>query len=697
MAESLKISQMVGSGTALSTDAVAIARSGANFQMPMSEIASFANSTFVPVAGRLSTDHIANAGTIILETAIPSIAANGVWAVVDPFTVQCEIRKVTLISGATLTIGTNLAFAHDQYDSVLLVSDAIANVLWFGAMGDGATDDTLAFQAAIDGIDTAGIGELYLPPGVYPITPVEGSRRGVEITSRSQITITGSREAIVKIADGVNVTTSWGELFWISSSTDIVLQGFTIDGNDSNADANHAVSIVNNSVRVTVRDMYIHDTTEDCVYISGPSLADVHILDNDLATAGRSGVVMTEGADVTIRGNTIKDATNSFIDLETNASEAIARVVIDGNKCLETGAGTATGISATSDLGTDGGITDLVITNNVMNIGGRMGAYRGITSGRIVGNTCRGDNSGAIFLELVGENVDVMVADNKLYNTAAATSTYNMIEANTNSKTNTRLQIVRNFLNDSDKNGITVGTGGAAIQVEYNEIDNSDSIGLGFTGQAGGRCKGNIVTTTGGIGISVSGASDNLIAENRVDTPTGEGILLTNCDRMKVVNNRVSGGTSDGFSFDDVNYSEWKGNHAYQCAYGFNSGGNNTHSTFEDCWAIESQEDGYQTATTDIAVNFVNCHAIDNGQNGATTGHAFQMRHDGCQFIGNYAADTGGGNQARGLRFDGSINNLVVMGNDLSTGHSATSGTAPLVYKPDPNGVFATDYAVYNL
>lgn len=46
--------------------------------------------------------------------------------------------------------------------------EAVAqNVRSFGAAGDGVTDDTAAFQRALDGVSHAGGGTVYAPPGKY--------------------------------------------------------------------------------------------------------------------------------------------------------------------------------------------------------------------------------------------------------------------------------------------------------------------------------------------------------------------------------------------------------------------------------------------------------------------------------------------------------------------------------------------------
>lgn len=68
------------------------------------------------------------------------------------------------------------------------------NVKWFGAVGgDGAADDTLAIQKALNSIPNAsfGAGEVFFPDGIYRITyslvlPYEVSIRGVGRASRIQ-------------------------------------------------------------------------------------------------------------------------------------------------------------------------------------------------------------------------------------------------------------------------------------------------------------------------------------------------------------------------------------------------------------------------------------------------------------------------------------------------------------------------------
>ena len=51
-----------------------------------------------------------------------------------------------------------------------VVPDTVVNVKSYGAQGDGTTDDTVAIQAAITAVVTAGTYSIYLPAGVYIVT-----------------------------------------------------------------------------------------------------------------------------------------------------------------------------------------------------------------------------------------------------------------------------------------------------------------------------------------------------------------------------------------------------------------------------------------------------------------------------------------------------------------------------------------------
>jgi hypothetical protein len=59
----------------------------------------------------------------------------------------------------------------DDLNAWLTASGAgVFNVLHYGAVGDGVTDDTVAIQAALNSCEAAGGGHVYVPSGVYLIS-----------------------------------------------------------------------------------------------------------------------------------------------------------------------------------------------------------------------------------------------------------------------------------------------------------------------------------------------------------------------------------------------------------------------------------------------------------------------------------------------------------------------------------------------
>ena len=59
---------------------------------------------------------------------------------------------------------------------VSLNNDHRLNVRDFGAEADQTTDDTAAFQAAIDAAHSAGGGTVFVPPGMYRVNGTLSSR-----------------------------------------------------------------------------------------------------------------------------------------------------------------------------------------------------------------------------------------------------------------------------------------------------------------------------------------------------------------------------------------------------------------------------------------------------------------------------------------------------------------------------------------
>jgi len=61
---------------------------------------------------------------------------------------------------------SGIAQTSESKSNPVLIPE-VKSVVSFGARGDGSTDDTAAFQRALDSVHKAGGGTVYAPPGRY--------------------------------------------------------------------------------------------------------------------------------------------------------------------------------------------------------------------------------------------------------------------------------------------------------------------------------------------------------------------------------------------------------------------------------------------------------------------------------------------------------------------------------------------------
>lgn len=112
----------------------------------------------------------------------------------------------------------------------------IFNVQYFGAKGDGITDDTAAIQSAIDAAAAAGGGQVYMPTGTYIVSGGEEPSDGcLMLKSNVYLYGDGMGATTVKVADGSDtkitgvIRSAYGE-----ETHDFGVSNLTIDGNRDN-------------------------------------------------------------------------------------------------------------------------------------------------------------------------------------------------------------------------------------------------------------------------------------------------------------------------------------------------------------------------------------------------------------------------------------------------------------------------------
>ncbi|MFK7692167.1 glycosyl hydrolase family 28-related protein [Paenibacillus sp. HJGM_3] len=171
---------------------------------------------------------------------------------VVPSTIE-ELRAMTAPSADYAYLVTNAGqeghFIYDPADTasidntgLVLVSSSGArfkrlletpylNVKWFGAKGDGVTDDMAAIQRTIDAASARGGGTVFLPQGTYIVSP-SGQNR---IMLRSNVDILGEGGGtVIKVKDNAG---DYGMVFGASSATpvrDVRMSHLRIDQNPAN-------------------------------------------------------------------------------------------------------------------------------------------------------------------------------------------------------------------------------------------------------------------------------------------------------------------------------------------------------------------------------------------------------------------------------------------------------------------------------
>lgn len=124
---------------------------------------------------QLGGNSIIGATTITLDRSAPLAFSIGTYVIIDPFTIECEIRRITGVSGTTLTLDTGLTYAHSTNDQVWSFIGGLVPWNWWGALPGStaaATQNVTAFNRLtnqIYGLGSYYYGGIFCPPGIWYI------------------------------------------------------------------------------------------------------------------------------------------------------------------------------------------------------------------------------------------------------------------------------------------------------------------------------------------------------------------------------------------------------------------------------------------------------------------------------------------------------------------------------------------------
>jgi parallel beta-helix repeat protein len=332
-------------------------------------------------------------------------------------------------------------------------------VTYYGATGNGSSDDTTAIQAAID---ASGFKSLYFPKGNYKVSAkLDVDADGIIIHGPGVLvataTITGD---MVLCVNGDNIKIRDISIDGGSVPTGTWVRGIGVGGSSNNIEIDN-VRIYDTSYSgidfTDNEDVYDHTNVKitNCnvsnvgwVAINVCGVNDLEVSGNTVSRTGYDAVAVWRSANARIRNNKISKATapdiiydglggysgvekGGFIYIEPHDSECI----ISGNNCEDNINAGWDGIIIGEILSHE--FSNILIANNVLK---NCGGYGIDTTSNcvMIGNIVNGAVGAGIFcgLDLGGTIRNVVIANNVLHNIGIDADAYGILISSNQSEAN---------------------------------------------------------------------------------------------------------------------------------------------------------------------------------------------------------------------------------------------------------------------
>lgn len=467
--------------------------------------------------------------------------------------------------------------------SIINATTPLVSVKTFGAVCDGATDDTVAVQAAIT-VQSAAGAALFFPSGVCMISSVSVPAPGLTLAG------TGPESIVRQLAN-----TDANMFNALSDSTNLTVMSMAIDGNWQNQtnDANHEYASINfrsdsaagSPSSLTVRDsLFVNGRSYDVFAQVADSSNPVHInIQNNKFLGGIEGTFTYYSTYVHLAGAIQANISNNMIDFNAFGAVPVShgraglqltvlvsspeaananREVVIGNTLRYVGRSTdnvARGVIGAIDFYTGG--TNIVISGNRL----EQPAGRGINV-----------KSNESLATITGNSIDGLVTLNGPTSVGAQISG----DPGVNSTVGHGLLITGNVVRNSSNHGlqaIGIHTGSTdsehAVSIVGNTVQNAASRGIyvysvngaivadnNVEGCDTGLYATNIMTPlqitgntfTNTVHVAVQAQSDPavtagnvLISGNAIDNPGTYGIFAANINNANIVGNQVTNASNN--------------------------------------------------------------------------------------------------------------------------------------------------------
>ena len=529
----------------------------------------------------------------------------------------------------------------------LRVLHGSVNVRWFGATGDGVTDDHLAIQSAVDALGSEG-GSVFLPAGRYKCFPDS------LITDRNNPKYWG----VIVLPDNVD--------FFGEGASSVIVGDSSLDGDESQkyADINRNKGIfsfianridasVAQTENVRIRDLsveggyngitighvkgvyfdniYLKDQYLDGVYIGLPEgddciAEDIHINNFSIKDCTRTGIAILRGRYIQIANGIIEGITGdtgAAIDIEpvgfgqpshniavsnviskqcrigfliyggTDESQRVPKhISFDSCHIIE-----ATGASFPITYGQYVTVTGCVITGAEEPSTVSSSVTRGVRvykSRKLVfsGNTI--ENGGALFIaddSVISNNVINADGSDEIVTVSGVNEQFEPINISFINNKVIGSQVVVERISKSDVSGNTIAGGSLEIAGTYTSIANNKIYDSPEYGMYIDRAETGLdsagLTITGNI---ISNSQEQGIFVKRLFDSTINGNVIIDSNQV---------GETTGNNINHI-YLEY----IYRVTINNNSGMNNTGTVVNGIWAASLSNCKYSTMVGNTMSNY---------------------------------------------------------------------------------------------
>lgn len=530
------------------------------------------SATYVTAAQKGAASGVAtlDATTKIPTAQVPSLPASqinsGTFAA----------ARIPDLSATYLTVGQKGAasgVASLGADSKIPTSQLrlfTANVVDYGAVGNGTTNDVAAIQAALDAVGAAGGGVVVFPAGkTYAVTTFLALSANTTILAYGATIKAIGNTGLVRNFLGTDSFTLY------NGKSNIVILGGTWDGNAGDGTNNTTTGTTNvmgfiHAKNITVRDATVMNassahgiefnavdgaTLDNCRFLGfrdnsgNGSRAFSEAIQIDIAVSGSSSI---PAFDNTPCKNILVDkcymgpsSTNGAFGKLAGSHTTVSGVVYD-NIVIQ---------NSRCDAALDIGIRALAWQNSRIE-GNSLKSTTGyaiavessdttaLKSVRVLGNKIEGGSSGGI--QVVGSSTayidDLIVSENEIYGCTGPGI----------SLTGTQYPVVAdNSVRNNGGTGIFI-TGGTGGVVEGNKTLNTGSNGLNINAQSSVLVQGNqFVAPAANYNINVESTSDVFITGNYLYLPVNNRACINftvSCNNCTATANRLRPGSSTAYA-----------------------------------------------------------------------------------------------------------------------------------------------------